>query len=121
MIQALGLVSRVRQSRFALMAQWNIHGSGCFFEGRKLLLNAIPNRFDRLACFEDRLRERRVRTQDTEQQMLGIDVLAAELAGGVPSIENYLAGRFRVSLEHADTAGPYNVSVLPRSAVPTIA
>jgi hypothetical protein len=49
--------------------------------------------------------------QEAEQEMLRLDVRAAELAGLVPCEENYAPGFFRVTLKHLVWILPYSTTL----------
>jgi hypothetical protein len=44
----------------------------------------------------------RVRRQNAKQQMLGLDIFSAQLAGGEASIKNDAPRSLRISFEHAN-------------------
>ena len=99
-VQALGFLGAIRQHALALVAERQID------RGRNLLADGGVA-FDLLADgFDGRVRpqkavgQRLVFAQQAEQQVLGFDIRAAELAGLVTREEDDPPGFFRITFKH---------------------
>ena len=60
----------------------------------------LADRFDGGVRAQEAVRQRLVLAQQSEQQVLGLDVRAAELAGLVPGEEDHPSRLLRVSFKH---------------------
>ena len=64
----------------------------------------FPDRFHGGVRPQEAVRQRLVLAQQPQQQMLGFDVRAAELAGFISREKDYPPRLFRVSLKHTSDA-----------------
>ncbi len=79
-IQPLGLLCAVGEHALALVTQRQIDGRGHLLPQRGVRLDLLADRFDRRAGAKETVRERFVLPQQAQQQVLGFDARAAELA-----------------------------------------
>src|SRR5690348_17578121 len=84
----------------ALLAERNVNGSGNAFAHRDARFDFFADGFDGAVRAQEAIRESFVFAEKPEQQMLGLDVRAAILAGLVPREEDYAPGLFCVALKH---------------------
>ncbi len=99
-VEPLGLLGAVGQNALALVAERQIHRGGNLLANRGVRFNLLANRFDGGVRPQEPVRQRLVFAQQPEQQVLGLDVGAAELAGLVPREEDHPSRLFRVSFKH---------------------
>ena len=107
-IEPLGFLGAIGQHAFAFVAQREIHG------GRNLLSNGgVP--FDLLAYGihrrmgpQEAVGQRLILAKQTQEQMLGFDIRASELAGLIPREKDYSASFLRVPFKHR----PYRFPLL---------
>ena len=99
-IQPLGLLGAIRQHALALVAQRQIHRSGNLLADRGVPFDLLADGLHRGVRPQEPVRQRLVLAQQAEQQMLGLDVGTAELAGLVPGEEDHPSRFLRVTLKH---------------------
>ncbi len=98
--QALRLFRGHVQDALALRAQRHFHRGGNPLANRNARFNLFPNGFDGALLPQETVGQRFVFPHQTQQEVLGLDVRAAVLAGLVPG-EKYDAPRLLcVSFEH---------------------
>ena len=96
----LRLFRGIGQHTLAFVAQGKIDGSGNFFPDGGVALDLFPDRFHRRMRAQETIGQGLVFAQQSEQQVFGLNIRRAELAGLVPRKENYAPGFFRVAFEH---------------------
>src|SRR5579862_5035827 len=89
MIQALSFFGPICQDALALVTQGQIHRRGNLFPDGSMSLDLLPDGLHSRMRPQKPVRQRLVFPQETQQQMLGFDVRAAELASFVPRKENH--------------------------------
>ena len=87
-VQPLGFFGAIGQHALALMAERQIHGGGNLLANRGVSFDLLANRFHRGVRTQEPVGQRLVFAQQPEQQVFGLDVRAAELAGLVPREED---------------------------------
>ncbi len=100
MRQPLGFLRRVGQNALALVAQGQVHGSRNLLPNSRVALDLLTDGFDRSMGPQEPIGERLVFAQQTQQQVLRLDVRRTELAGFIACEENYAPGLFRVPFKH---------------------
>jgi hypothetical protein len=99
-IEAFGLFSTVRKNTFALVAQGKVDRRRNFLPNRRVPFNLLSNGIDGRVGPKKPVCQLFVLTQESKQEMLGLDVRTAELTRLVPG-EEYDAPRFfRITFEH---------------------
>ena len=98
--EPLGLFGGEIQDALALLAQRHFHGRGDALANGDARLDLLANRLDRAVRPQKAVGQRFVLAHQAEQQMLGLDVRAAVLAGLVPSEEDHAPGLFRIAFKH---------------------
>ena len=105
-VQALGFFGAIGQHALALVAQRQIHGGGNLFANRGVAFDLLADGFDRRVRPQKTVGQRLIFAQQTQQQMLGFDIRAAELAGLVAGEKDDPPGLFRITFKH-DRDAPY--------------
>ena len=103
--QPLGFFGGVCQNPLALVAQGKVHGSGNFLPDGGMPLDLFADGFNGGVRAQKPVGQRLVLAQQAQQQVLGLDVRAAELARFVAGKEYYAPGFFRVPFEHVPFSG----------------
>ena len=96
----LGLLGRVSQHPFALVAQGQIDRRRNFFTDRRARFDLLADRFHRRVGSQEAVGKSLVLSDEPQQQVFGFNVGTAELAGFVAREENYSARLLRVAFEH---------------------
>ena len=105
-VQAFGLFRAIGQHALAFVAQRQIHRSGNLFANGGVAFDLLANGFHRGVRPQKTVGQRLVLAQQTQQQMLGFNIRAAELAGLVAGEKDYPPGLFRITFKH-DRDAPY--------------
>ncbi len=100
-VQALGFLRAIGQHALALMAERQVHGSRDLLADGGVPLDLLADRIDLRSRPQEAVCQSLVLAQQAEQQVLGLDVGAAELAGLVSREEDDPSGLFRVSFKHS--------------------
>ena len=100
-VQPFGFLGAIRQHALALMAQRQVDGSRNLFPQRGVRLDLLADGFHRRAGAQEAVGERLVFAQQAQQQMLGLDARAAELAGLVAGEEDHSPGFFGITFKHS--------------------
>ena len=115
--EPFGLFRGHVQDALALSAERDFDGGGDAFANRDAGLDLFPDRFDRTLLPQETVGQGLILAHQSEQQMFGLDVRAAVLAGFV-SCEKYDATRFFcVAFEHVSSLlplGPRSLEPQPR-------
>ena len=99
--QPFGFFGRKGENPLAFVTQGQIHARGNLLPDRRLRLDLLANRFDVGLAAEKPVSQSLVFPQQTQQQVLRLNVRAAKLAGLVPREEDDPAGLFGVAFEHS--------------------
>ncbi len=100
--QPLGLLGRIGQHALALVGERQVHAGGDFFADGGVRLNLLANRLHRGVRAQEAVGQRLVLAQQAEQQVLGLDIRRAELAGLIPRKEDHAPCLLRIAFEHQD-------------------
>ena len=98
--QALGFLGREIQNALALLAQRHFHRRGDALANRDARFDLLANGLDRAVRAQKAAGQRLVLAHQAEQQMLGLDVRAAVLAGLVPREKDHSSGLLRIAFKH---------------------
>ena len=99
-VEPLGLFGAIRQHALALVAQRQIHRSGNLLANGGVPFDLLADGFHRRVRTQEAVGQRLVFPQQAQQQVFGLDVRAAELAGLVAREEDHPPRLFRVTLKH---------------------
>ena len=99
-VQPLGLFGAVGQNALAFVAQRKIHGGGNLFPDGGVPFDLLADRLHRGVRAQEPVRQRLVFAQQAQEQVFGLNVGTAELAGLVPREEDYPPRLLRVTLKH---------------------
>ncbi len=111
-IQPLGLFRAISQHALALVAQRQIDRSGNLLADRGVPFDLLADGFHGGVRPQEAVGQRLILAQQPQQQVLGLDVRAAELAGLVPREEDYSSRFLRIALKHNRSDAPYNSKIL---------
>src|SRR6516162_3635116 len=100
MTEPLRFFRGIRQNALALVAQRKVDGRGHLLPNGCVSFNLFPDRLDRRMRAQKAVGQGFVPAQQTQQQVLGLDVRRAELAGLIPRKKDHAPRFFRVPLEH---------------------
>ena len=98
--EALGLFSGVGEHALAFVRERQVDGGRDLLANGGVAFNLFADGFDRGMRAKKAVGERLVFAQQAEQQMLGLDVRRAELAGLVPREEDDAPRFFCIAFEH---------------------
>ena len=105
--KALRFFRRVREHALAFVAQRQINRSRNLFADRGVSLDLLADRFDRGVGTQEAIGQGFVLAQQSQQQVLGLNVRRPELAGFVAREKDDSPGLLRITLEHiARPPGP---------------
>ena len=99
-VQPLGFFRAIGQHALALVAQRQIHRSGNLLADGGVAFDLLADGFDGGVRAQEAVRQRLVFAQQAQQQVLGLDVRAAELAGFVAREEDDPPRLLRISFKH---------------------
>ena len=105
-VQAFGLFRAIGQHALALVAQRQIHRSGNLLADGGVPFDLLADGFHRRVRPQEAVGQRLILPQQSQQQMFGLDIRAAELAGLVPREEDYSSRFLRVALKHNSCDAP---------------
>jgi len=100
-IEPFGLFGSIGENAFALVAKREIDAGGDLLADGGVRLNLLANRLDGGVGAEETIRQSLVFAQQSEQQVLSLDIGAAKLAGLIPGEEDNSAGLFSVAFKHS--------------------
>ena len=115
-LKPLGLFGGVGQHPLALVAQRQIDRGRDLLADRGVRFDLLADRFDRGVRAQEPVGQRLVFAQQAQQQVLGLDVRAAELAGLVAREEDDASGFLRISFKHNSPA--FQAYWMPQSGGP---
>ena len=98
--EALGFLGGEIQDALALLAQRHFHGRGDALANGDARFDLLADGLDRAVRAQKAVRQRLVLAHQAEQQMLGLDVRAAVLAGLVPREKDHAPGFLRIAFKH---------------------
>ena len=104
--QPLGFFRREIQYAFALLAQRHFHRGGDALAHGDARFDFLADGFDRAVRAQESVGQRFVFAHQAQQQMLGLDVGAAVLAGLITREEDYPTRFFSVAFKHGSSALP---------------
>ena len=96
----LGLFGGVGQHALAFVAQGQIDRGGNLFPDGGVSFDLFADRFHRRVGAQEPVGQGLIFAQQSEQQVLGLNIRRAELAGLVPRKEDDAPGFLRVAFEH---------------------
>ena len=105
-IQPLGLLGAIGEHALALVAQRQVDGSRNFLSQCRVRFNLLADGFHRRARAEEAVGQSLIFAQQPQQQVLGLDARAAELAGFVAGEKDHPAGLFGITFKHNSCPGP---------------
>ena len=100
MRKTLGFFGGIRQHALAFVAQRKIDGSRDLLADRGVTFDLLPDRFDRGVGAQKAVGQGLIFAQQPEQQMFGLNIRRAKLAGLVPRKEDDAPGFLRVAFKH---------------------
>jgi hypothetical protein len=98
--QPLGFFRRIGQHPLALVGERQVHGGRDLFADGGMRLNLLANRLHRSVRAQEAVGQRLVLAQQAQQQVLGLDIGRAELAGLIPREEDHAPCLLRIAFEH---------------------
>src|SRR5882762_4267747 len=98
--QSLGFLGRVGQDALAFVAQREVDRRGDLLPNGRVSFNLLANRFNRSMRAQEAVGQGFVFAQQSQQQMLGLYVRRAELAGFIAREKYYAPGFLRITFEH---------------------
>ena len=98
--QALSFLGSVGQNALALVAQREVDRGRDLLPDRGMSFNLLADRFNRGMRAQEAVGQGLVFAQQSQQQMLGLYVRRAELAGLVAREEDDAPGFLRITFEH---------------------
>src|SRR4029077_14712515 len=107
--QAFRFLTSHIQDAFAFRAERNFHGSGDALANSDARFNLFANGLDGSLLPQEAIGQGFILAHQAEQEMLGLDVRTAVLAGLISSKENYATRFFGIAFEHVS-------SLLPRGS-----
>src|SRR3981081_559300 len=107
--QPFGFFSRHIKDALALRAEWNFDRRGDALANGDARFDLFADGFNRSLLPQEASGQRFVLAHQAKQQMLGLDVRTAILAGLIPCKENYATRFFGIAFEHVS-------SLLPRGS-----
>ena len=99
-VQPLGFFRAIGQHALAFVAQRQIHGGGNLLADGGVAFDLLADRLHGGMRTQEPVRQRLVFAQQAEEQVFGLDVRTAELAGLVPREEDHPPRLLRVTLKH---------------------
>ena len=100
-IQPLRFFGAIGQHALALVAQRQIHRGRDLLANRGVRFDLLADGLDRRVRAQEAVRQRLVLPQQTQQQVLGLDVGTAELAGLVPREKDHAPGLLGIAFKHS--------------------
>ena len=98
--QPLGLLGRIGQDALALVRKRQVDRGRDLFANGGVRLNLLADRLHRGVGAQEAVGQRLVLAQQAQQQVLGLDIGRAELAGLIPREEDYAPCLLRIAFEH---------------------
>ena len=98
--QPLGLFRRIGQHPLALVGERQVHAGRDLFADGGVRLNLLANRLHRGVRAQEAVGQRLVLAQQAQQQVLGLDIGRAELAGLIPREEDHAPRLLRIAFKH---------------------
>ena len=98
--QPLGFFRRIGQHPLALVRKRQVDGGRNLLANRGVRLNLLADRLHRGVRAQEAVGQRLVLAQQAEQQVLGLDIGRAELAGLIPREEDHAPCLLRIAFEH---------------------
>ena len=98
--QPFGLFRRIGQHALALVRERQVHAGRDLFADGGVRLNLLANRLHRGVRAQEAVGQRLVLAQQAQQQVLGLDIGRAELAGLIPREEDHAPRLLRIAFEH---------------------
>jgi hypothetical protein len=98
--QPLGFLRPVCQHALAFVAEGQVHAGGDLLADGGMSFDLLSNGLHGGMRTQKTVRQRLVLSKQAQEEMFGLDVRAAKLAGFIPREENYSARLLRVSLKH---------------------
>jgi hypothetical protein len=102
-LEPLGFLGAIGDNAFALVAEREIDGGGDFFADGGVPFDLPADRFDGGVRSQKAHGQSLIFAQQAEEQMFGLDIKAAELAGFIAGEKDGSPGLFGVALEHIRT------------------
>src|SRR5207244_6300905 len=109
---SLSFFRAVRQHALALVAQRQVDGSGNLLANRGMSFDLFTNGLHGGLRPEKAVGQRLVFPQKTQQQVLGLDIRASELAGLIARKEYDPSGFLRVAFKHRPVTPPLILQIL---------
>ena len=106
-IEPLGFFRAIGQHALALVAQREIDGRGNLLPNGGVPLDLLADGIHRGVRAEEPVGQRLILPKQTQQQVLGFDVRAAELAGLIPREKDHPACFLRVAFKHRPYRFPF--------------
>src|SRR5579859_893250 len=107
--QAFGLFGGIGQYPLAFLAEREFDGSRHLFPNGDVAFHLLSNRFNGSVRTQETVGQGLIFAQQAEQQVLGFDIRASELAGLISGEEDDTPGFFSVSLEHSSSVLPWTL------------
>src|SRR4051794_41079370 len=98
--EAFGFLGGKCQHALALVAEWKINAGGNFFPYRGVAFDLFSDRLHRRMLAEEAIGERLVLAQESEQQVLRLDVRGPELTRLIAREEDHASRFFGIPFEH---------------------
>ena len=98
--EPLSFFSGIRQHALAFVRERQVNRGGNFFADGGVAFDLLADRFHRGMRAQEAVGQRLVFAQESQQQVLGLNVRRTKLAGLVPSEEDHSSRLLRVSLKH---------------------
>src|SRR6266567_3945774 len=107
MIQAFRFLGAICQDAFTLVTERQIDGSGDFVPNSGMSFDLFANGFYGGVRPQKPVCQRLVLAKQSEEQVFGFNIRAAELARFIASEEDHPSRLLRVSLKHTSQRPPY--------------
>src|SRR5271165_2539155 len=101
MRQALSFLGGISEDALALVAERKIDRGRDFFADGGVSLDLLADGLDRGVGPQETIRQGFVFAQESEKQMLSLDVRRPELAGFIACEKDYAPGFLRIAFEHS--------------------
>ena len=98
--EALGLFGGIGKHALALVRKRQVNGGGDFFADGSVRFNLLADRVHRGVRAQEAVGQRLIFAQEAKQQVLGLDIRRAELAGLIPREEDHAPCLLRIAFEH---------------------
>ena len=115
--QALSFLGGIGEDALALVAERKIDRSRDFFAAGGVSLDLLAYGLDRGVGPQETIRQGFVFAQESEKQMLSLDVWRPELTGFIACEKDYAPGFLRIAFEHS--ALPFDLPGREELACPT--